>query len=50
MNGSVRPGRKPSILTEEEEEQLTSYFIQMSEMGFSLRHDTVMHALSVQYC
>ena len=46
VNGSVRPGCKPgpaTVLTEEEEEQLASYLIQMSEMGFGLSRDTVMH-------
>ena len=46
VNGSVRPGCKPgpaTVLTEEEEERLASYLIQMSEMGFGLSRDTVMH-------
>lgn len=46
MNGSVRPGCKPgpgTVLTEEEEEQLAIYLIQMSEMGFGFSHDAVMH-------
>ena len=45
VNGSVRPGCKPgpaTVLTEEEE-RLASYLIQMSEMGFGLSRDTVMH-------
>ena len=36
-----RPG-PPTILTEEEEDQLASYLTQMSDMGFGLSHDTVM--------
>ena len=45
VTGSVKPGCKPgpsTILTEEEEDQLASYLIQMSEMGFGLSCDTVM--------
>ena len=46
VNGSVKPGCKPepgTVLSEEEEERLASYLIQMSEMGFGLSRDTVMH-------
>ena len=45
-NGSVKLGCKPglsTVLSEEEEELLANYLIQMSEMGFGLSHDTVMH-------
>ena len=46
IKGSVRAGCKPgpgTILTEEEEDQFASYLVQMSEMGFGLSRDTVMH-------
>ena len=46
VNGSVKPGCKPgpnTVLSEEKEELLARYLIGMSEMGFGLSHDTVMH-------
>ena len=46
VNGSVKQGCKPgpgTALSEEEEERLASYLIQMSEMGFGLSRDRVMH-------
>lgn len=39
VNGSVKQGSKPGP----EEERMASYLIQMSEMGFGLSRDTVMH-------
>jgi len=45
VNGSVIPGFKPgpaTVLTEEEEEHLASYLIQMAQMGFGLSCETVM--------
>ena len=45
VNGSVIPGCKPgpaTVLTEEEEEHLASYLIQMAQMGFGLSRETVM--------
>lgn len=44
-DGSVEPGCKPgpsTVLTEEEEEKLATYLIQMADMGFGLSRDTVM--------
>ena len=46
VTGSVKDGCRPgpsTILTEDEEEQLARYIIDMSEMGFGLSRDTVMH-------
>ena len=46
VTGSVKDGCGPgpsTILTEDEEEQLARYIIDMSEMGFGLSRDTVMH-------
>ncbi len=46
VNGTVVAGCKPgpsTILTEEEEDRLARYLVQMSEMGFGLSRDTVMH-------
>ena len=46
VNGSIEPGSRPgpaTVLTEEEEDQLESYLIKMSDMGFGLSRDTVMH-------
>ena len=45
VNGSVIPGCRPgpaTVLTEEEEERLASYLIQMAHMGFGLSRETVM--------
>ena len=45
VNGSVITGCKPgpaTALTEEEEERLASYLIQMAQMGFGLSRETVM--------
>jgi len=45
VNGSVISGCKPgpvTVLTEEEEEHLASYLIQMAQMGFGLSRETVM--------
>ena len=45
VNGSVIPGCRPgpaTVLTEEEEERLASYLIQMAQMGFGLSRETVM--------
>ena len=45
VNGSVIAGCKPgpaTVLTEEEEEHLASYLIQMAQMGFGLSRETVM--------
>ena len=45
VNGSVKPGCKPgpgTILTEEEEDQLARYLLDMAEMGFGLNRETVM--------
>ena len=45
VNGSVIPGCRPdpaTVLTEEEEEYLASYLIQMAQMGFGLSSETVM--------
>ena len=36
-----RPG-PPTVSTEEKEDSLAKYLIQMSEMGFGLRRETVM--------
>ena len=36
-----RPG-PPTVLTEEQEDTLAKYLIQMSEMGFGLHRETVM--------
>ena len=46
VNGSVKPGCKPgpgTILTEEEEDQLARYLLDMAEMGFGLNRETVMY-------
>jgi hypothetical protein len=45
VNGSVNPGCKPgpsTVLTEEDEDRLASYLIQMAQMGFGLSRETVM--------
>ena len=45
VTGSVEPGCKPgpgTVLTEEEEDQLAHYLLEMSEMGFGLSRDIVM--------
>ena len=45
VNGSVIPGCKPgpaTVLTEDEEERLASYLIQMAQMGFGLSRETVV--------
>ena len=45
VNGSVIPGCRPgpaTVLTEQEEEHLASYLIQMAQMGFGLSSETVM--------
>ena len=45
VNGSVIAGCKPgpaTVLTEEEEERLASYLIQMGQMGFGLSRETVI--------
>ena len=45
INGSVKDGCRPgpgTILTEEEEDRLASYLVEMSEMGFGLSRDTAM--------
>lgn len=46
MHGSVKAGCKPgprTVLTDEEEDLLARYLIQMSEMGFGPSCDTVMY-------
>ena len=46
LNGSIRPGCKPgprTVFTDEEEEWLVNYLIQMSDMGFGLSRDRMMH-------
>ena len=46
VSGSVKPGCRPmpsTVLSEEEEELLARYLIDMSEMGFGLSRDTAMH-------
>ena len=46
VSGSVKLGCRPglsTVLSEEEEELLARYLIEMSEMGFGLSRDTVMH-------
>ena len=45
VNDSVIPGCRPgpaTVLTEEEEERLASYLIQMAQMGFGLSQEAVM--------
>ena len=45
VNGSVEVGAKPgpaSILTDEEEDTLASYIVQMTDMGFCMTRETVM--------
>ena len=45
VNGSVIPGCRPGparVLTEQEEECLASYLIQMAQMGFGVSSETVM--------
>ena len=44
-NGSVEAGCKPgpsTVLTDEEEDRLATYLVEMTDMGFSLSRDTVM--------
>ena len=46
LNGSIRPWCKPgphTVFTDEEEEWLVNYLIQMSDMGFGLSRDRMMH-------
>jgi len=46
VTGSVEADCKPgpsTVLTEGEEDRLARHLLQMSEMGFGLSHDTVMH-------
>lgn len=46
VNGSVEEGCRPgpsTVLTDDEEDQLERYLIQMSEMGFGLSREAVMH-------
>ena len=46
MHSSVKAGCKPgpkTVLTDEEEDLLARYLIQMSEMGFGLSRNTFMH-------
>ena len=45
VNGTVIPGCRPgpaTVLTEQEEEHLASYVIQMAQMGLGLSSETVM--------
>ena len=45
VNGSVQAGCKPgpsTVLTDEEEDKLASYLVQMADMGFGLSRETVM--------
>jgi len=44
-SGSVEPGCKPgphTVLTDEEEDRLARYLVQMANMGFGLSRETVM--------
>ena len=44
-NGSVEAGYRPgpsTVLTDEKEDKLASYLVQMADMGFGLSRDTVM--------
>lgn len=44
-SGSVEPGCKPgphTVLTDEEEDRLARYLVQMADMGFGLSRETVM--------
>ena len=44
-NGSVEAGCKPgpsTVLTDEEEDRLATYLVEMADMGFGLSRDTVM--------
>ena len=46
VNGTVKCGCKPglsTVLTDEEEEKLAIYLVEMADMGFGLSRDTVMH-------
>ena len=45
VNGSVEVGARPgpaTILTDEEEDMLVKYFVEMADMGYGLSRETVM--------